>query len=114
VDECFRLLRPGGSLLIFETLGTGYETPHPPEHLKPYYTFLEGMGFDSTWIRTDYRFPNLKTARRLSTFFFGEKLGRLVFHNNWQVLPECTGIWSITRPDSRNSTRRQLRPLMLK
>ncbi|RAP21073.1 hypothetical protein C2W64_03656 [Brevibacillus laterosporus] len=33
MSEIKRVLRPGGTAIIFETMGTGYETPHPPAFL---------------------------------------------------------------------------------
>jgi ubiquinone/menaquinone biosynthesis C-methylase UbiE len=91
--EMKRVLRPGGTIIILETLGTGYETPHPPDDLKAYYAFLEEEGFSSTWIRTDYRFESLAEAEALTRFFFGEALAETVVNENLVILPECTGIW---------------------
>lgn len=95
--EINRLLRPGGTFLLFETLGTGQESPHAPEHLAGYYAWLEQEGFQSTWIRTDYQFESLEEAVELASFFFGEAMGETVRANNWQVLPECTGAWWMTK-----------------
>jgi ubiquinone/menaquinone biosynthesis C-methylase UbiE len=92
--EMKRVLRPGGTIVLLETLGTGHETPHPPtEALADYYAFLEGEGFSSTWIRTDYRFESLAEAEELTRFFFGDELAQAVVENKWVILPECTGIW---------------------
>jgi ubiquinone/menaquinone biosynthesis C-methylase UbiE len=92
--EMRRVLRPRGTILILETLGTGHETPHPPsEGLADYYAFLEAGGFSSTWIRTDYRFDSLEEAESLTRFFFGDELAALVVEYKWVILPECTGIW---------------------
>ena len=91
--EMRRVVRPGGTLIILETLGTGYATPHPPEELAGYYTFLEAAGFASTWIRTDYRFESPAEAAALTGFFFGETLAERVIAENLVILPECTGIW---------------------
>jgi len=96
LSEMRRVLRPGGTIAILETLGTGHETPYPPtEGLAAYYRFLEGMGFNSTWIRTDYRFESLDEAEALVRFFFGDELAAQVLENEWVILPECTGIWWI-------------------
>ncbi len=94
--EMRRVLRPGGSILLLETLGTGFETPHAPEPLRAYFAFLEAWGFESTWIRTDYRFTSLDEAEALARFFFGDALARQVVENGWVVLPECTGLWRLT------------------
>jgi ubiquinone/menaquinone biosynthesis C-methylase UbiE len=92
--EMRRVLRPGGTIIILETLGTGYETPTPPDELKSYYAFLEGEeGFSSTWIRTDYLFESLEEARELTSFFFGEEMVENVISEDPVILPECTGIW---------------------
>jgi hypothetical protein len=80
-------------ILLLETLGTGYESPHPPEHLADYYSWLAQVGFQSTWIRTDYRFETVAEAEELAAFFFGAELGRAAAEKKWQVLPECTGLW---------------------
>jgi ubiquinone/menaquinone biosynthesis C-methylase UbiE len=97
--EIERILRPGGTggrkgmVLIIESLGTGSEKPNPPEHLKAYFDWLAEAGFERGWMRTDYRFESLEDAVELSTFFFGQEMGQKVRENDWQILPECTGIW---------------------
>jgi ubiquinone/menaquinone biosynthesis C-methylase UbiE len=92
--EMARILRPGGTIVILETLGTGHETPHPPtQGLADYYAFLEARGFSATWIRTDYCFASLQEAEELARFFFGDELAAEVVQNEWVILPECTGIW---------------------
>ncbi|MBN1486459.1 MAG: class I SAM-dependent methyltransferase [Anaerolineae bacterium] len=91
--EMRRVLRPGGVIVIVETLGTGYTEPHIYAKLKPYYALLEQEGFQSTWLRTDYRFESFEEAESLSRFFFGADLAEQVIRNHWVELPECTGIW---------------------
>ncbi len=93
LGEIERILRPGGMALIIESLGTGTEKPNPPEHLGVYFDWLKEAGFERGWIRTDYRFESLDEAIELSTFFFGDDMGKKVRENNWVILPECTGIW---------------------
>jgi ubiquinone/menaquinone biosynthesis C-methylase UbiE len=94
--EMKRILRPGGSIILFETMGTGHETPQPPRHLSGYYEWLMDVGFHSTWIRTDYRFETLEEAGQISSFFFGKEMGQMVIEKKWLVLPECTGVWWTT------------------
>jgi ubiquinone/menaquinone biosynthesis C-methylase UbiE len=100
IDRCLRamkrVLRPDGLIIILETLGTGYKTPHVYKKLAPYYAYLEAMGFNSTWIRTDYKFASLEEAVSLIRFFFGDRLAAQVVEHNWVILPECTGIWWLT------------------
>lgn len=91
--EMQRVARPGGTLVIVETQGTGYETPTPPENVKPYFAYLEANGFASTWIRTDFRFASVGEARELITFFFRGDISDRLISREPAILPECTGIW---------------------
>ncbi|SDD79238.1 Methyltransferase domain-containing protein [Paenibacillus sp. UNCCL117] len=94
MNEIDRVLKPGGSMIILETMGTGYTEPHPPEFLKPYYQALEQeYGFRHDWLRLDYTFDSVEQAAELTRFFFGDELGDTVKRNNWSVVPECAGIW---------------------
>jgi ubiquinone/menaquinone biosynthesis C-methylase UbiE len=97
--EMLRVLAPGGTAIVIETLGTGHVTPFdPPAPLARYYALLEAeLQFVRTWIRTDYEFPSSADAERLVGFFFGEAAGRAVAESGQHVLPECTGLWSTTR-----------------
>ncbi|HEX2989536.1 MAG TPA: hypothetical protein VHO49_02600, partial [Anaerolineales bacterium] len=61
--------------------------------VEPAYQWLEANGFDSKWIRTDYRFESLDEAIELAGFFFGEELAEQVRANGSVILPECTGVW---------------------
>lgn len=91
--EMQRVLRPGGTIIILETQGTGFETPTPPEDLKAYFAYLEAAGFQFTWIRTDYRFDSMDEGRELTTFFFGDDIVNKFTSSQPAILPECTGIW---------------------
>ena len=91
--EMERVLRPGGFIVLFESLGTGHEFPSPIPHLANFYPWLDEGNFQSTWIRTDYEFESLEEAGRLSRFFFGDEMGDNVVKNKWIILPECTGVW---------------------
>ena len=93
LGEMKRVLRPNSHIVLFESLGTGNESPIKLEHLKDYYPWLEENGFQNKWIRTDYKFDSLDEAEYLSRFFFGNELGDKVRQNNWVILPECTGVW---------------------
>jgi ubiquinone/menaquinone biosynthesis C-methylase UbiE len=95
LSEMKRVLRPGGTAIILETLGTGRETPQPPnDALAMYYAWLEKeLGFSTTSIRTDYQFESLAEAEQLTRFFFGDELADTAVQNNWVILPECTGVW---------------------
>jgi ubiquinone/menaquinone biosynthesis C-methylase UbiE len=91
--EIDRTIRPGGSIILIETQGTGFYSPHPPPHLADYFSYLEKTGFTFSWIRTDYKFVNLEEAEWISRFFFGDELADQVVQNKWVILPECTGFW---------------------
>jgi ubiquinone/menaquinone biosynthesis C-methylase UbiE len=95
VSEMGRILRVGGTAIILETLGTGQRNPAPPTAgLSEYYAYLEDeRGFSKKWIRTDYRFPSVSEAEKLTSFFFGEELANRVAKENSAIVPECTGIW---------------------
>ncbi|MEZ4667771.1 MAG: class I SAM-dependent methyltransferase [Anaerolineae bacterium] len=95
LGEMTRVLRPGGTVVMFETMGTGRETAQPPtQGLADFYTWLEKEhGFNATNIRTDYQFESLTEAEELTRFFFGDELADEVVRRNWIILPECTGVW---------------------
>ena len=87
------MVRAGGSIIILETMGTGYTEPNPPSFMLDYYSFLSKVGFQSKWIRTDYQFESLAEAVGLTRFFFGDDLAERVEKEGSRFLPECTGIW---------------------
>ena len=94
LSEITRVLKPGGFVILIETMGTGFTAPHPPDHLLEYFNLLRLSGFTETWIRTDYRFEDRLTAERLSSFFFSNDIiQKLVVSDGEVYLPECTGIW---------------------
>ena len=91
--EMRRVLRPRGHIVLFESLGTGNESPVRLEHLHNFYAWLDETGFQFKSIRTDYKFKSLAEAEELSRFFFGDDLGDAVLANQWNILLECTGVW---------------------
>ncbi|RPJ20357.1 MAG: class I SAM-dependent methyltransferase, partial [Chloroflexi bacterium] len=93
LGEMERVLKGGSPVVLFESLGTGNESPIQLDQLRDFYPWLEAAGFQKKWIRTDYRFDSLEEAEYLSRFFFGDELGDKVKRNNWVILPECTGVW---------------------
>ncbi|GAB4455746.1 MAG: hypothetical protein Kow0070_04610 [Anaerolineales bacterium] len=93
LGEMKRVLRRGSFIVLFESLGTGSESPIRLEHLRNFYPWLDEVGFQNKWIRTDYKFASLEEAEELSRFFFGDELGDKVKTNGWVILPECTGVW---------------------
>mgnify|MGYP001044658656 FL=1 len=97
--ELLRVLRPDGTAVLLETLGTGRETPQPPTAaLAEYYAMLEQQfGFSSDWIRTDYRFDSATEAAVTTSFFFGTAMPAMVQPSGHAIVPECTGVWWFTR-----------------
>ncbi len=99
LNEFTRTLRPDGRILLIETLGTGEVTPNPPGHLTDYISYLDELGFQRTWIRTDYHFTDELTAHDLTGFFFGDGMLNKIELNPTPILPECTGLWTISKTD---------------
>lgn len=93
MTEMKRVLMPGSFIVLFESLGTGNDAPIKLEHLDKFYPWLDEMGFQNKWIRTDYKFESLAEAEELSRFFFGDELGNKVREKGWVIMPECTGVW---------------------
>ena len=94
--EMHRLVRPGGKLILIETLGTGESTPKVEPFFRTVYDFLESdAGFTPlNEIRTDYRFETLEQVRQVVLPLFGPAmLDRLVETPAGWLLPECTGLW---------------------
>ncbi|WP_218240906.1 hypothetical protein, partial [Pseudomonas sp. 2822-17] len=87
--EIMRVLRTNGTAIIFETMGTGFETPNPPAFLKQYYSLLENKyGFSHKWIRADYEFDSVQQAEELTRFFFGDELADRVVNEKLTRVPE--------------------------
>lgn len=95
-----RILRPTGSLILIETMGTGTETAVAPHAgLAAYYAWLEtDLGFAHTTIPTDYQFTSVAEAIELTQFFFGDALAEKIQQQQLTILPEFTGIWWRTKP----------------
>ncbi|MAS32993.1 MAG: SAM-dependent methyltransferase [Anaerolineaceae bacterium] len=93
--EMQRVLRPGGTAVLLETMGTGSESPAPPApgHAEFYAWLEQEHGFTYQWIRTDYEFASVPEAEELTRFFFGDALADRIVQEGLLVLPECTGIW---------------------
>jgi ubiquinone/menaquinone biosynthesis C-methylase UbiE len=95
LDEMERIVRPGGKMILIETLGTGQSEPKVEPFFRKVYDFLETeRGFNALDIRTDYCFESLEQVRQVVVPLFGqEMLERLVKTGAGWVLPECTGLW---------------------
>jgi ubiquinone/menaquinone biosynthesis C-methylase UbiE len=95
LQEATRLLKPHGTLILLETMGTGNKQPHPPtDGLAELYAWWQREhGFAYRWIRTDYQFESVDEAQELTRFFFGDELANRIAQENLLILPECTGVW---------------------
>lgn len=91
--EAERVLKPGGKLILIESLGTGVERPQAPDVLATYLDYLNTRGFEAAWIRTDYRFKNKEEAEGLTRFFFGDDPMPMQVTDGGVIVPECTGLW---------------------
>lgn len=97
ISEMKRVTRTGGSLLIFETMGTGTKQAAPPTpELADYYRMLVNeWGFEQQVIATDYQFPSAFEAAAALEFFFGPDLAETIRRNHWARVPEWTGVWTL-------------------
>lgn len=94
LTEFRRILRPGGKIILIETLGTGYEEPYRYPSLANYLAYLDGNGFQSMCVRTDYCFASLEEEHELVSFFFDDPMSdKIKIEEQGVILPECTGIW---------------------
>jgi ubiquinone/menaquinone biosynthesis C-methylase UbiE len=94
LGEAERVLRQDGWIVLFESLGTGNDTPTRLPHLESFYDWLSESGFGFDWIRTDYRFESVDIADELVGFFFGDEIRKRVKRTPPVTLAECTGVWS--------------------
>ena len=95
LSEMARLLKPGGTMILIETMGTGQREPSPPaDHLATLYRYWEEQhNFQYRWIRTDYQFESVEEADVLIRFFFGDAMADVQVAGQNIIVPECTGIW---------------------
>lgn len=98
IREMRRCLRPGGTAVILETLGTGTSAAGAPTPgLERHYRRMEDVfGFTRAVVETDYEFADRRTAEELVTFFFGEETARQIGPEARPRLREYTGVWTWT------------------
>lgn len=94
LSEMKRVVKKGGSILLIESLGTGYETPREANPLDEYFAHLEAAhGFAREWFRTDYAFESVEHAVHICEGFFGASLVEKIRANRWSRVPECTALF---------------------
>ncbi len=96
LKEARRVLRTGGHVILFESLGTGNAAPRRLAHLENFYGWLDEVGFANSWIHTDYRFESAQAASERVGFFFGDEMKNQFVRepgSSTKILPECTGVW---------------------
>ena len=93
--EMARIVKPGGTMILIETLGTGQRQPQPPSpELARLYAYWQAQhGFHHRWIRSDYQFATPQEADELLRAFFGDELADSLLAEGRLRVPECTGIW---------------------
>lgn len=99
LGEFRRVVRPGGSVILFETMGTGTEEPCPPSFLTGYYRRLEEeCGFRRRIMRLDYTFPDWREAEECVRAFFGGELADRIRLEQTAVVKEYAGVWWSKKP----------------
>ncbi|MDE2776777.1 MAG: class I SAM-dependent methyltransferase [Chloroflexota bacterium] len=95
LSEMERILKPGGSAILIETMGTGRRQPQAPSaKLAQLYEYWQReCGFAYRWIRTDYQFASPEEADELMRFFFGDAMADGCLDCDTVIVPECTGVW---------------------
>ncbi len=93
--EMSRVVRPGGMVVLFETLGTAVEQPGVRADLAELQLHLETEhGFVRRVLRTDYVFESAEEAAVALEFFFGADVAARIREREWARVPEWTGAWS--------------------
>jgi ubiquinone/menaquinone biosynthesis C-methylase UbiE len=94
MKEIERVIRPLGTVIIFENFGSGVDQPNPPGYLLSYFDALvTDYGFSHEYIRTDSQFDSVEEAVKLFRFFFGDDFADRVHSAQSTIVPACTGVW---------------------
>ena len=94
VLEMKRILRPKGSVILIETMGSLHIWEEAPAQTNVLYDYFEKeLGLKKAIIRTDYKFCNKEDAVDLGTFFFGDEVGAEIQEIGEPIVPEATAIW---------------------
>ncbi len=94
IREMRRVVRPGGPIVVIETLGTNHEAPRAHAALDEYFGHLElAHGFTRSWVRTDYLFGDADEAASACEPFFGAEMAAAIRQRGTGRVPECTAIF---------------------
>ena len=95
LGEMARILRPGGTAILLETMGTGTRRPKAGNRrLEVLYEYWqEECGFEFRWTRSDYLFASPAESIELMRGVFSEDLVEKWLSDGKTRLPQCTGIW---------------------
>ena len=94
VLEMKRILRPRGTVILIETMGSLHIWDEVPIRTAELYDYFEKqLGLKKIIIRTDYKFSNIEQAVDLGTFFFGDETGAEIQQIGELIIPEATAIW---------------------
>ncbi len=105
LTEMQRVIRPGGTIFLIESLGILEEEPVEPKFFHRLYKEFESQyGFQRDWVRTDYQFESAAQAEYYIGLFCGPEAAAKIREQNLSVIPACTGIWYLTqkKPDKGN------------
>lgn len=95
VENAEKNIRPGGKVILIETLGTNADNPKPPkEKLAYFYEKLEQQyQFTRHAVRTDLKYESVEDAAYHLGFFFGDEMGENIKKSGSPIIPEWTGVW---------------------
>ena len=96
IQECQRLLKPHGHLLIIDTANLFNELPfgevfHPIR--KMFLSYLEEQHqFQKAFYKNDWDLIQLKNVK-WAKFWFGAEITQMLIDKNKTIIEECAGIW---------------------
>ena len=95
VNNSEKNIRPGGTVILIETLGTNADVPNAPtEKLGYFYEQLEHQhGYERYAVRTDLKYQSVEDAIFHLSFFFGDEMGEKLRKRGSAIIPEWTGVW---------------------
>jgi ubiquinone/menaquinone biosynthesis C-methylase UbiE len=92
--EIRRVLRPDGTIIFLETMGTMTDGPvRFPWAAALYDYFEKELDCLSRTVSTAYRFDSHEQAVDLIGFFFGEETAAVVRDRGSAIVPEWSGVW---------------------